>query len=67
MSVGADRAANARARVTVIRTLLPPKAAKMAVVEILLADLRSLGDDVLESCLYLPAGAVEGKLTRARL
>jgi hypothetical protein len=32
---------------------LPPKAAKMLAVEILLADPGSLGDDVLEECLYL--------------
>ncbi len=32
---------------------LPPKAAKMIAIEILLADPESLGDDVLESCLYI--------------
>jgi hypothetical protein len=32
---------------------LPPKAAKMAAVEILLADPESLADDILESCLYI--------------
>ena len=32
---------------------LSPKAAKMVAVEILLADPESLGDDVLESCLYI--------------
>lgn len=32
---------------------LPAKAAKMVAVEILLADPESLGDDVLESCLYV--------------
>jgi hypothetical protein len=32
---------------------LPPKAAKMAAVEILLANPESLHDDVLESCLYI--------------
>lgn len=32
---------------------LPAKAAKLLAVEILLADPESLGDDVLESCLYL--------------
>jgi hypothetical protein len=36
----------------VIRTL-SPTAAKMMAVEILLADPASLGDDILESCLYL--------------
>jgi hypothetical protein len=38
--------------VTVI-SILPPKAAKMVAVEILLADPESLDDDVLESCLYI--------------
>ena len=32
---------------------LPPKAAKLAAIEILLADPESLGDDILESCLYI--------------
>jgi hypothetical protein len=32
---------------------LPPNAAKLAAIEILLADPGSLGDDVLESCLYI--------------
>jgi hypothetical protein len=32
---------------------LPAKAARMLAVEILLADPEDLGDDVLESCLYL--------------
>jgi hypothetical protein len=32
---------------------LPPKAAKLVAVEILLADPASLGDDILESCLYI--------------
>jgi hypothetical protein len=40
------------ASAAVIRTL-PPKAAKMLAVEILLADAESLADDVLESCLYI--------------
>jgi hypothetical protein len=31
---------------------LPAKAARMLAVEILLADPETLGDDVLESCLY---------------
>ncbi len=42
----------------VIRTL-PPRAAKMLAVEVLLADPESLGDDVLESCLYI----LRGRLT----
>lgn len=32
---------------------LPASAARMAAVEILLADPETLGDDVLESCLYV--------------
>jgi hypothetical protein len=32
---------------------LPAKAARMLAVEVLLADPEALGDDILESCLYL--------------
>jgi hypothetical protein len=32
---------------------LPPDAARTLAVEILLADPESLGDDVLEACLYI--------------
>jgi hypothetical protein len=32
---------------------LPPQAARLVAVEILLADPEALGDDVLESCLYV--------------
>jgi hypothetical protein len=32
---------------------LPPKAAQLAAVEVLLAEPEALGDDVLESCLYI--------------
>jgi hypothetical protein len=32
---------------------LPAEAARMLAVEILLADPETLGDDVLETCLYL--------------
>jgi hypothetical protein len=41
--------------VTVEATIssLPPKAAQMAAVEILLANPESLHDDVLEACLYI--------------
>ncbi len=41
--------------VTVAATIshLPAKAAKMAAIDILLADPESLHDDVLESCLYI--------------
>ena len=35
-----------------IRTF-PPKTAKLAAIEILLADPESLHDDILESCLYI--------------
>lgn len=34
-------------------TALPAQVARMLAVEILLADPQSLGDDVLESCLYI--------------
>lgn len=34
-------------------TRLPAAAARMLAVEVLLADPEALGDDVLESCLYL--------------
>lgn len=34
-------------------SFLPAKAARMLAVEILLAEPEILGDDVLESCLYL--------------
>lgn len=44
--------AGAASAAAVIRTL-PPKAAKLAAVEILLSDPESLHDDVLEGCLYL--------------
>ncbi len=32
---------------------LPAKAARMVAVEVLLAEPEALGDDVLESCLYV--------------
>jgi hypothetical protein len=38
---------------TTIISALPPQAAKLLAVEILLADPESLGDDVLETCLYI--------------
>jgi hypothetical protein len=44
--------ADAASAAAVIKTL-PPRAAKMLATEILLADPESLGDDVLESCLYI--------------
>ena len=38
---------------TAVISALPAKAARMLAVEILLAEPETLGDDVLESCLYL--------------
>jgi hypothetical protein len=32
---------------------LPPRAARLVAVEILLSDPEALGDDLLESCLYV--------------
>lgn len=39
---------------------LPARAARMLAVEILLADPEALGDDVLESCLYLLRDRLQG-------
>lgn len=39
---------------------LPPKAAKILAVDILLAEPESLADDVLESCLYLLRERLQG-------
>jgi hypothetical protein len=39
---------------------LPPEAARLLAVEILLADPESLGDDVLESCLYVLRDRLKG-------
>jgi hypothetical protein len=39
--------------VTAVIATLPASAARMAAVEILLADPAALGDDVLEACLYV--------------
>jgi hypothetical protein len=36
-----------------ITSTLPPRAAKLIAIEILLADPESLDDDILESCLYI--------------
>jgi hypothetical protein len=36
-----------------IISTLPPKAAKLVAIEVLLADPESLADDILESCLYI--------------
>jgi hypothetical protein len=41
--------------VEAVISTLPPKAARLIAVDILLADPEALGDDVLESCLYLCA------------
>jgi hypothetical protein len=43
----------------VIETL-PKNAARMLAVEILLAEPESLGDDVLESCLYVLRDRLRG-------
>jgi hypothetical protein len=40
---------------------LPPDEARMLAVEILLTDPEALGDDVLESCLYLLRERLQGK------
>jgi hypothetical protein len=39
--------------VTAVFDTLPANAARMLAVETLLADPEALGDDVLESCLYV--------------
>jgi hypothetical protein len=36
-----------------IISTLPPRAAKLVAIEVLLADPESLDDDILESCLYI--------------
>ena len=36
-----------------IISTLPPRAAKLVAIEILLADPESLDDDILEGCLYI--------------
>jgi hypothetical protein len=41
-------------------TTLPAKAARLMATEILLADPEALGDDVLESCLYLLRDRLQG-------
>jgi hypothetical protein len=41
------------ASVEAIISHLPPRAARMAAIEILLADPAALGDDTLESGLYI--------------
>jgi hypothetical protein len=38
---------------TTVIAALPARAARMLAVEVLLADPETLGDDCLESCLYL--------------
>jgi len=44
---------NGPVTVEAVLSHLPARAAKMAAVEILLADPESLQDDVLEACLYI--------------
>ncbi len=41
-------------------TTLPAKAARLLATEVLLADPETLGDDVLESCLYLLRDRLRG-------
>jgi hypothetical protein len=41
-------------------TTLPAQAARLLATEILLADPEALGDDVLESCLYLLRDRLRG-------
>jgi hypothetical protein len=43
---------------------LSPTAAKMVAVEILLADPESLGDDVLEGCLYILRERLRAQVVR---
>lgn len=45
---------------TAVISTLPAKAAQMLAVEILLADPKALGDDVLESCLYILRERLQG-------
>jgi hypothetical protein len=42
---------------------LHSKAARLLAVEVLLAEPEALGDDVLESCLYLMRDRLQGKET----
>ena len=46
---------------TTVISALPTKAPRMLAVEILLNDPESLGDDVLESCLYLLRERLRGE------
>ena len=41
-------------------TTLPAKAARLLATEVLFADPEALGDDVLESCLYLLRDRLQG-------
>jgi len=43
-----------------IITTLPARAARLLAIEVLLADPQALGDDVLESCLYLLRDRLQG-------
>jgi hypothetical protein len=56
------------APVTVEATIshLPPGAARMAAIEILLADPAALGDDTLESGLYILREKLRGGVAEAR-
>lgn len=50
---GGPKSACTRPDAAAVISSLPPTAAKLAAIEILLADPESLGDDILESCLYI--------------
>jgi len=54
-------AVNEPVTVEAVISRLPPRAARMAAIEILLGEPESLGDDVLESCLYLLRERLRGE------
>ena len=45
---------------TPVITTLPATAARLLAIEVLLAEPEALGDDVLESCLYLLRDRLRG-------
>ena len=50
---GDPESAGPRPDAAAVIRALPPQAAKLAAIEILLAEPESLDDDILESCLYI--------------
>jgi hypothetical protein len=58
-SVKAGRDGGPEGAYAVISTL-PPTAARLLAIEVLLSNPESLGDDVLESCLYLLRERLQG-------